>query len=254
MQVGNAYINRVITGAIVRRQPFGGWNHSSMGPGAKAGGPNYLTMLGSWEEKALPQKLRTPGERISGLVEKLCSELPDCAKRIRSAAGSQAKWWMEEFGVDHDPSRVYGENNTFRYIPMKGILARVENMSDDDVAILLLGAKLCGVLLHLSIGASRPWIQKMHGYYASLTVETEAELIGRMPEALQGVRFLRGTDISEALVNAAHARDVEVLDRPVLANGRLELLGYFREQAVSETVHRYGNLIPPPGSFKTDSV
>lgn len=161
---------------------------------------------------------------------------------------------MEEFGVDHDPSRVYGENNIFRYTPMKGILARVENMSDDDVAILLLGAKLCGVLLHLSIGASRPWIQKMHGYYASLTVETEAELIGRMPEALQGVRFLRGTDISEALVNAAHARDVEVLDRPVLANGRVELLGYFREQAVSETVHRYGNLIPPPGSFKTDSV
>ena len=254
VQVGNAYINRVITGAIVRRQPFGGWNHSSMGPGAKAGGPNYLTMLGSWEEKALPQKLRTPGERISGLVEKLCSELPDCAKRIRSAAGSQAKWWMEEFGVEHDPSRVYGENNTFRYIPVKGILARVENMSDDNVAILLLGAKLCGVLLHLSIGTSRPWIQKMHGYYASLTVETEAELIVRMPEALQGVRFLRGTDISEALANAARARDVEVLDRPVLANGRLELLGYFREQAVSETVHRYGNLIPPPGSFKTDSV
>lgn len=119
--------------------------------------------------------------------------------------------------MDHDPSRVYGENNIFRYTPVKGILARVENMSDDDVAILLLGAKLCGVLLHLSIGASRPWIQKMHGYYASLSVETEAELIGRMPEALQGVRFLRGTDISEALVNAAHARDVEVLDRPVLA-------------------------------------
>lgn len=161
---------------------------------------------------------------------------------------------MEEFGVDHDPSRVYGENNTFRYIPVKGILARVENMSDDDVAILLLGAKLCGVLLHLSIGASRPWIQKMHGYYASLTVETEAELIGRMPEALPGIRFLRGTDISETLANAARARDVEVLDRPVLANGRLELLGYFREQSVSETVHRYGNLIPPPGSFKTDSV
>lgn len=67
---------------------------------------------------------------------------------------------MEEFGVDHDPSRVYGENNIFRYTPVKGILARVENMSDDDVAILLLGAKLCGVLLHLSIGARRPWIQK----------------------------------------------------------------------------------------------
>lgn len=154
--------------------------------------------------------------------------------------------------MEHDPSHIYGENNTFRYIPVKGILARVENMSDDDVAILLLGAKLCGVLLHLSVGEERPWIRKMNGYYASLTVETETELIGRMPEAIQGVRFLRGTDVSEALANAARACDAEVLDRPVFANGRLELLGYFREQSVSETVHRYGNLIPPPGSFKAN--
>lgn len=250
VQVGNAYINRVITGAIVRRQPFGGWKHSSMGPGSKAGGPNYLTMLGRWSEKELPQKLRTPGERIAGLVEKLCSELPDCAKRIRSAAGSQAKWWMEEFGVEHDPSRVYGENNTFRYVPVKGILVRTEGMADDDVAILLLGAKLCGVELHLSVEEGRPWIQKMNGYYASLAVETESELIDRLPEIAGGVQFLRAKGISNALFDAARVRELEVLDRPVLANGRLELLGFFREQAVSETVHRYGNIIPPPDSFK----
>lgn len=251
VQVGNAYINRVITGAIVRRQPFGGWKHSSMGPGSKAGGPNYLTMLGRWTERELPQKLRTPGERIAGLVEKLCSELTDCAKRIRSAAGSQAKWWMEEFGVEHDPSRVYGENNTFRYVPVKGMLARTEGMTDDDVAILLLGAKLCGVELHLSAEEGRPWIQKMNGYYATLTVETEAALIDRLPEAARSVQFLRSAGISDALFTAARDCGLEALSRPVLANGRLELLGFFREQAISETVHRYGNIIPPPGSFKT---
>lgn len=251
VQVGNAYINRVITGAIVRRQPFGGWKHSSMGPGSKAGGPNYLTMLGRWTERELPLKLRTPGERIAGLVEKLCSELTDCAKRIRSAAGSQAKWWMEEFGVEHDPSRVYGENNTFRYVPVKGMLVRTEGMTDDDVAILLLGAKLCGVELHLSAEEGRPWIQKMNGYYATLTVETEAALIDRLPEAARSVQFLRSAGISDALFTAARDCGLEALSRPVLANGRLELLGFFREQAISETVHRYGNIIPPPGSFKT---
>lgn len=251
VQVGNAYINRVITGAIVRRQPFGGWKHSSMGPGSKAGGPNYLTMLGRWTERELPQKLRTPGERIAGLVEKLCSELTDCAKRIRSAAGSQAKWWMEEFGVEHDPSRVYGENNTFRYVPVKGMLVRTEGMTDDDVAILLLGAKLCGVELHLSAEEGRPWIQKMNGYYATLTVETEAALIDRLPEAARSVQFLRSAGISDALFTAARDCGLEALSRPVLANGRLELLGFFREQAISETVHRYGNIIQPPGSFKT---
>jgi RHH-type proline utilization regulon transcriptional repressor/proline dehydrogenase/delta 1-pyrroline-5-carboxylate dehydrogenase len=39
-KVGNLYINRKITGALVDRQPFGGFKLS--GIGAKAGGPEYL--------------------------------------------------------------------------------------------------------------------------------------------------------------------------------------------------------------------
>jgi len=41
--VGNLYINRGITGAIVKRQPFGGFKFS--GIGSKAGGPDYLTQF-----------------------------------------------------------------------------------------------------------------------------------------------------------------------------------------------------------------
>jgi RHH-type proline utilization regulon transcriptional repressor/proline dehydrogenase/delta 1-pyrroline-5-carboxylate dehydrogenase len=40
MEVGNLYINRAITGAIVERHPFGGFKLS--GIGSKAGGPDYL--------------------------------------------------------------------------------------------------------------------------------------------------------------------------------------------------------------------
>jgi RHH-type proline utilization regulon transcriptional repressor/proline dehydrogenase/delta 1-pyrroline-5-carboxylate dehydrogenase len=39
-RVGNLYINRKITGALVHRQPFGGFKMS--GIGSKAGGPDYL--------------------------------------------------------------------------------------------------------------------------------------------------------------------------------------------------------------------
>lgn len=39
-RVGNLYINRKITGALVHRQPFGGFKLS--GIGSKAGGPDYL--------------------------------------------------------------------------------------------------------------------------------------------------------------------------------------------------------------------
>jgi RHH-type proline utilization regulon transcriptional repressor/proline dehydrogenase/delta 1-pyrroline-5-carboxylate dehydrogenase len=38
--VGNLYINRGCTGAIVERHPFGGFKMS--GIGSKAGGPDYL--------------------------------------------------------------------------------------------------------------------------------------------------------------------------------------------------------------------
>jgi RHH-type proline utilization regulon transcriptional repressor/proline dehydrogenase/delta 1-pyrroline-5-carboxylate dehydrogenase len=38
--VGNLYVNRGITGALVGRQPFGGHRHS--GTGGKAGGRDYL--------------------------------------------------------------------------------------------------------------------------------------------------------------------------------------------------------------------
>ncbi len=40
MIVGNLYLNRTITGAVVGRQPFGGFKMS--GIGSKAGGPDYL--------------------------------------------------------------------------------------------------------------------------------------------------------------------------------------------------------------------
>jgi RHH-type proline utilization regulon transcriptional repressor/proline dehydrogenase/delta 1-pyrroline-5-carboxylate dehydrogenase len=40
LRAGNVYINRHITGAVVGRQPFGGYGLS--GVGSKAGGPDYL--------------------------------------------------------------------------------------------------------------------------------------------------------------------------------------------------------------------
>jgi RHH-type proline utilization regulon transcriptional repressor/proline dehydrogenase/delta 1-pyrroline-5-carboxylate dehydrogenase len=43
MQVGNLYLNRGITGAVVQRHPFGGFKMS--GIGTKAGGRDYLSQF-----------------------------------------------------------------------------------------------------------------------------------------------------------------------------------------------------------------
>ncbi len=88
VQVGNAYINRTMTGAIVQRQPFGGWKHSCVGPGAKAGGPNYVASLGLFHESDLP-KLRKPltGD-LASLVLELEGWLPrdNDRNRLRATA------------------------------------------------------------------------------------------------------------------------------------------------------------------------
>jgi RHH-type proline utilization regulon transcriptional repressor/proline dehydrogenase/delta 1-pyrroline-5-carboxylate dehydrogenase len=43
LRAGNVYLNRHITGAVVGRQPFGGYGMSGLG--SKAGGPDYLLQL-----------------------------------------------------------------------------------------------------------------------------------------------------------------------------------------------------------------
>lgn len=55
--VGNLYINRGITGAIVSRQPFGGFKLS--GVGSKAGGPDYLLQF--LEPRAVTENVQRQG-------------------------------------------------------------------------------------------------------------------------------------------------------------------------------------------------
>ncbi|MCD8489784.1 MAG: L-glutamate gamma-semialdehyde dehydrogenase [Desertifilum sp.] len=56
-EVGNLYINRNITGAIVARQPFGGFKLS--GVGSKAGGPDYLLQF--LEPRVITENIQRQG-------------------------------------------------------------------------------------------------------------------------------------------------------------------------------------------------
>lgn len=64
VNVGNIYINRNITGAVVGSQPFGGRGLSGTGP--KAGGPNYLLNL--LNEKTLSNDITASGGNTSLLM------------------------------------------------------------------------------------------------------------------------------------------------------------------------------------------
>ncbi len=206
VQVGNAYINRAITGAIVRRQPFGGWKRSSIGPGAKTGGPNYIQQLGSWKPLEL--------------------NLND-ADWLERAVRSDDDAWRTEFSTEHDPSGLFCESNRFRYRPLERVAVRVEaearQLERDRV---LRAAERCGVDVVVSDGS----------------LESAEAFADRLAELnVERVRLL-GT-LHPAIRDGANNLGIHVASDPVTAEGRIELLHYLREQAISETAHRYGNLL-----------
>ncbi len=240
-EVGNAYINRSITGAIVQRQPFGGWKHSCFGPGAKAGGPNYVALLAKWTQDELPKQVAELNDAAAVCMQKMLIHVPGGEALLNTSAGSYAHWWHEEFSQEHDPSQLHGESNHFRYRPYDRVLLRAEGMSDLQIAQIVLGAKICGVALDLSVAQQSDLTKS---FASSVTEESEAQLIARLAVSAATYGSLRAGALSVALQAAANDAELPVIERAPLANGRLELLAYLREQSVSETTHRYGNIIP----------
>ena len=76
-------------------------------------------------------------------------------------------------------------------------------------------------------------------------MEAEAGFVERLAHPADAERVRVWEPISTAARAAANGTGVAVIDAPVLANGRLELRWYLREQTVSHVLHRYGNVSEP---------
>jgi len=252
IEAGNLYVNRPVTGAIVGRQPFGGWKASSVGPGAKAGGPNYMLQLARWRQVTRPAGDDTPlPEPMAALLERCLAALSDRDARalVEASAASYARAWRRHFSREHDPSAIRGERNAFRYRPCRRVIARGTTARPEAAAAVcqvVLGACVAGTPLTLSLSPdSQPWAWLAECGGVELVVEAEAGFVERLthPEDAERVRVWE--PISTAARAAANGTGVTVIDAPVLANGRLELRWYLREQTVSRVLHRYGSVAEP---------
>jgi RHH-type transcriptional regulator, proline utilization regulon repressor / proline dehydrogenase / delta 1-pyrroline-5-carboxylate dehydrogenase len=244
VESGNLYVNRPITGAIVGRQPFGGWKASSVGPGAKAGGPSYVLQLARWRQATCPAADDEPlPEPMAALLERGLAALSDAEGRalVRASAASYARAWRRHFGREHDPMAIRGERNAFRYRPCHRVIAR----GTTTVALcqVILAACLAGTPLTVSLSPdARPWPWLADCGGVELVVETEAGLVERLAHPHEAERVRVWEPLSTAARAAANGAGVTVIDAPVLANGRLELRWYLREQTVSRVLHRYGSV------------
>ncbi|GAB3816341.1 proline dehydrogenase family protein [Tessaracoccus terricola] len=255
VEVGNAYINRVTTGAVVGRQPFGGWKDSAVGPGAKAGGPNYVASLGSWEADGLPTLRRTPPARVRALAARL-APLVDPSEQdwLAAAVGSDAHAFATELGQVQDLAGLRSEANLLRYRSVPQLVIHCgDGARPAELARLLLAAELTGTPVRVSLAPS-----------VSVGLEGQLSATGPGRAVLEELAGLRVVDLAAHLADAARDTRVRLLGSvgslpdelaamgvaavagPVLANGRRELLTCLREQSISRTLHRFGQV--PPGA------
>ena len=153
VEAGNLYVNRGITGAIVNRQPFGGWKKSSVGPNAKAGGLNYLNTLRYW-----------PG-----------------ATDVASAIFSANSWWRTVGSQAIDRSNLTVERNysRFRRYPKPILVVIDESTPQSELTLLRQITTLVGAKIEITSS-----IEKLGGDFArvrwlSLSVPPILEMMER---------------------------------------------------------------------------
>jgi RHH-type proline utilization regulon transcriptional repressor/proline dehydrogenase/delta 1-pyrroline-5-carboxylate dehydrogenase len=220
---GNLYVNRGITGAIVQRQPFGGFKRSSVGPGLKAGGSSYLTQFGSWTNPAATAKLSD-------------------AAFLKAAKASDDKAWKEIFAPKElDGGELEVEGNYRRYLPANLIVRVGSTATQRDVDRVLAAIKRSGFRVPVSVAPG--FMGKVD--YENKQLESGADFEKRIVnEPSLGLRIWQ-LGSNEGWVRKAKLKpDIHVITGEVLVSGRLTGLNLVREQAVSITQHRFGALQP----------
>jgi RHH-type proline utilization regulon transcriptional repressor/proline dehydrogenase/delta 1-pyrroline-5-carboxylate dehydrogenase len=250
IQAGNLYVNRTITGAIVQRQPFGGWKKSAVGPGAKAGGPNYLFGLTNW----VPAKptAQLPKAHLSATVENLLAALTQefgtsAGEGLRRAALSDAAALAGEL-ASADVTGLSAEHNVLRYVkPVQPVQVRLaEGAAIADLGRVLLAGLSTSANLVVSAPAALPkaLAAVLADYGVPQRTETDQAFAARLEQTAGcRVRLIGGS--GGALLEAINGRpDVAIWDGPATPAGRLEVLPFLQEQSVTITAHRFGTPDP----------
>ncbi len=265
IRAGNLYVNRVTTGAIVQRQPFGGMGKSAFGPGIKAGGPNYVAQLMNFRDRAHrgidAGAIESPEvAHLHAQLTALCREHTDGYKGIATAdlqhsanaLASYAAAYNTEFGASHDHVQLVGQDNVRRYLPVRAFRIRIHpDDSAFDVFARVGAAKTVGCQITVSSppGYSSPALTLVDelteswGAAIEFVEETDDELIAVISsQQTDRVRYAADDRAPAQVLSAVGDSGVFIARAPVLAAGRVELLWYVMEQSISSNYHRYGNL------------
>ncbi len=133
--------------------------------------------------------------------------------------------------MEHDPTGIAGERNVLRYRPLDSVW--VVGASATEWEIACEAARVAGV---------------------DVASVTASEVVRRIEAGGRPDRLRVVGPVDDTLLRACHQADVDVDRAPIVSFGRVELLHWVREQAVSEANHRYGRVVAPLSANHTASA
>ncbi|PID48307.1 MAG: aldehyde dehydrogenase [Proteobacteria bacterium] len=259
LRAGNLYINRGTTGAIVLRQPFGGMGKSAIGAGRKVGVFNYVTQFMDFTESSSPAVKKEYYHKLIPLIKQWLKDadngihrefLEDFGK-LELALQSYVYNYKTEFDAEHDYCNIRGEDNIFRYIPLKKVALRVlEDDSLFEILSRIIATKVSKVSLHVSVDASANsnaisfLFENKDSIFDKEDVllrENEESFVSSAQDT-QRVLYAKIEKVSDYVYEQMSKIPIFIVRHQPFMDGRLELLNYFEEQSVSHSYHRYGNL------------
>ncbi len=276
IEAGNLYINRVTTGAVVLRQSFGGMGLSAIGAGIKAGSPNYAVQFCKIEESEAPTQgpLREESPCNAHLhfiarnwqnqlslstdsTPKISVEIRHDLQKTIQAIYSCLFQFEKEFSGEQDFFRLRGQDNLFRYLPVGNVTVRLH--PDDSLfeTLIRIAAALiakCKVEVSFPPELKNSVTEFLSGTEGKrlcdsvkICTETDEELAERllitnMTSKIDRLRYAHPDRVPQTIHQAAAKLGKHVSRHIPLAEGRIEMLRYLREQSISIDYHRYGNL------------
>ena len=241
IQAGNLYVNRGITGAIVQRQPFGGWKRSSVGPSTKAGGPNYILSLTNWKSSRSTASAEIRNKSVNELLA--IAQLTDFSDTemeslVRAAKSDQAAL-TETFSNATDPSNLDSERNVLRYRRSDCVLRIQDTASSQETMRALSIALVLGNLDISAFELDKNVMSLLKKSGLRVAIEDQDTFERRLAASPRRVRLVGGAPIVDA-DSAFSNCDVAVYSHELTESGRIELLPFFKEQSVTVTGHRFG--------------
>lgn len=157
---------------------------------------------------------------------------------------SYAEAWKSEFSRPRDWNHIHGEQNVFRYLPLKGGMALrlFKGDTDEQALMVALAAQICGTPLTVSCDPSDQR-KDLASKLTALGATVKEELLDSFIESIPTYERIRtcSPDIPEKMYQrAADTNKFIAADAPV-KNGRVELIHYLKEQSIAFEYHRYGS-------------